>query len=108
MLLARSILLAMALLLPPSLAAQVAETLSPPVAAKKPKVMTRFGDRRSDDYFWLREKDDPEVIAYLDAENKYTQAATQPLAGFRDQLYKEILGRIKETDESVPYRKDGY
>jgi len=81
---------------------------APPVAAKKPKVMTRFGDRRVDPYFWLREKSNPEVIAYLDAENRYTQAAMKPLEPFRGKLYDEILGRIKETDESVPYRRHGY
>ena len=103
-------LLALAMLLPLAvpLAAQAAEALSPPVAQKHPKVMTRFGDRRVDDYYWLREKDDPRVTAYLEAENRYTQAATKPLEEFRDRLYKEILGRIKETDESVPYRKNGY
>ena len=90
-----------------SLAAQAAESLTPPVAAKKPKVMTKFGDRRVDDYFWLREKSDPEVIDYLKAENEYTAAAMKPLEGFRDKLYKEMLARIKETDESVPYRKHG-
>jgi oligopeptidase B len=80
----------------------------PPVAAKKPKAMTRFGDRRVDPYYWLREKADPEVIDYLNAENRYTEAVMKPLEGFRDTLYKEILGRIQETDESVPYRRHGY
>ncbi len=88
--------------------AVLGETVAPPVAAKKPKVLEKFGDRRVDDYFWLREKSDPEVIAYLDAENRYTEAVTQPLAGFRESLYKEMLARIKETDESVPYRRHGY
>jgi oligopeptidase B len=102
--------LAFAMLLPLAapLAAQAAEALSPPVAQKKPRVMTKFGDRRVDDYHWLREKDDPRVTAHLEAENRYTEAATRPLEAFRDKLYKEILGRIKETDESVPYRKHGY
>jgi oligopeptidase B len=90
------------------LAAQAAEALSPPVAQKHPRVMSKFGDRRVDDYYWLREKDDPRVTEYLEAENRYTQAATRPLEGFRDRLYKEILARIKETDESVPYRRHGY
>src|SRR5688572_20313151 len=102
------LLLAMLLPLSASLATSAAESLSPPVAAKKPKAMTKFGDRRVDDYFWLREKDNPEVIAYLDAENRHTQAAMKPLEGFREKLYKEMLARIQETDESVPYRKDGY
>src|SRR3954464_16065647 len=91
-----------------SLAALAAESLSPPVAAKKPKVLTKFGDRRVDDYFWLREKSNPEVIDYLKAENEYTYGAMKSLEGFRDKLYKEMLSRIKETDESVPYRKHGY
>ena len=81
---------------------------APPVAAKKPKVMTKFGDRRVDNYFWLREKDNPEVIDYLKAENAYHEAVMKPLAGFRETLYKEMLARIKETDESVPYRRKGY
>jgi oligopeptidase B len=102
--------LAFAMLLPLAvpLAAQAAEALSPPVAQKHPRVMSKFGDRRVDDYYWLREKDDPRVTEYLKAENRYTQAATRPLEGFRDRLYKEILARIKETDESVPYRRHGY
>ena len=102
--------LASAMLLPVSLslAARAAESVDPPVAARKPKAMTRFGDRRVDDYFWLREKDNPEVIAYLDAENRYTFAAMKPLEAFRERLYQEFLSRIQETDESVPYRKDGY
>jgi oligopeptidase B len=81
---------------------------APPAAAKKPKVMEKFGDRRVDDYFWLREKADPAVIDYLKAENAYTEEFMKPLEGFRENLYKEMLARIKETDESVPYRKRGY
>jgi len=105
-----ALLLAVAMLLPfgPSLAAQAAEPLVPPVAEKRPKVLNKFGDRRVDDYFWLREKDNPEVIAYLEAENKYSQAVMKPLEGFRESLYKEMLARIKETDESVPYVRHGY
>jgi oligopeptidase B len=81
---------------------------APPVAAKKPKVMTKFGDRRVDPYYWLREKTQPEVIDYLNGENRYTEAVMKPLEGFRETLYNEILGRIQETDESVPYRRHGY
>jgi oligopeptidase B len=79
-----------------------------PVAPRKPKVLTRFGDRRVDPYFWLRDKSDPRVIEYLDAENRHTEAATRPLANFRGALYDEMLARIQETDESVPYRRHGY
>src|SRR6185369_8800545 len=91
-----------------SLAAQAADVATPPVAAKKPKVLTKFGDRRVDPYFWLRDKANPEVIAYLEAENRYTDAVMKPLEGFRDSLYREMLARIKETDESVPYLRHGY
>src|SRR5438045_1045636 len=80
----------------------------PPLAAKKPKATVKFGDRRVDDYFWLREKSAPEVIAHLNAENKYTAQMMQPLEAFRETVYKEMLARIKETDESVPYRRHGY
>jgi len=84
------------------------KTAVPPVAAKKPKVMTTFGDRRTDPYYWLREKENLEVIDYLVAENAYGEQLMKPLDGFREKLYKEILGRIKETDESVPYLRRGY
>lgn len=98
-------LIAMSLVLATQASASVPP---PPVAKKVPKVMTKFGDRRVDDYFWLREKDNPAVIEYLKAENAYTDAVMKPLEGFRDALYKEMLARIKETDESVPYRRHGW
>ena len=82
--------------------------VKPPIAAKKPKVTTKFGDRRVDNYRWLREKESPEVIEYLNAENVHGEALMRPLAGFRERLYKEMLARIQETDESVPYRRHGY
>jgi oligopeptidase B len=82
--------------------------MQPPLAARKPQAISRHGDRRVDPYLWLRDKSNPEVIAYLDAENRYTKAAMKPLAGFRESLYAEMLARIKETDESVPYRRHGY
>src|SRR5665213_2467443 len=86
----------------------VVRSAVPPIAAKRPKAMTRFGDRRVDDYFWLRDKADPEVIAYLDAENRHTEAVMAPLAPFRARLYREMLARVKETDTSVAYRRHGY
>src|SRR5437016_6047876 len=76
----------------------------PPVARKVPKVDVVHGDVRQDDYSWLREKDSPDVIAYLEAENAYTDALMRPLAGFQEALYREMLARIKEDDQSVPYR----
>ncbi len=82
--------------------------LTPPVAAKKPKTMTLHGDTRVDNYFWLREKTNPEVIAYLEAENAYTKARMAHTEALQKTLYKEMLGRIKETDLSAPYRKGNY
>jgi len=81
---------------------------APPVARRKPRALVRFGDRRVDPYFWLREKSDPEVVAYLEAENRYTSAVMRPLERFRGALYDEMLARIQETDESVPYPRHGY
>jgi len=83
-------------------------TAAPPVAAKKPNVVEKFGDKRVDDYFWLRDKSNPEVISYLNAENAYTETFLGPMKGFQETLYQDMLSRIKETDENVPYRKGGY
>src|SRR5262245_11968599 len=80
----------------------------PPVARKIPKVDTIHGDLRQDDYAWLRQKDDPEVLAYLEAENAFADAVMQPTEGLRTGLYDEMLARIKEDDETVPYRRGGY
>jgi len=77
---------------------------TPPVAAKKPVELTLHGDTRTDDYFWLRERETPDVIAYLDAENAYFDAETAHLEPLRDALFEEIKGRIKQDDASVPYR----
>src|SRR5258708_16927981 len=101
-----------AMLLPESLPltsqAVLAATPAPPRAARRPKVLTKFGDRRVDPYAWLRDKASPEVIDYLHAENRYAEGVMKPLASFRDSLYDEMLARVKETDESVPYRHHGY
>ena len=66
----------------------------PPVAIKKPKTIESFGDKRVDDYFWLREKAAPEVTDYLKAENAYTAAFMKPHEAFRETLYKDMLSRI--------------
>jgi oligopeptidase B len=94
--------------LPFTTQAALSEAAAPPVAPKKPRVMTKHGERRVDCYAWLRDKEDPAVESYLDEENRYAEAVMKPLDGFRETLYEEILGRIKETDESVPYRRRGY
>ncbi|BAY98816.1 oligopeptidase B [Tolypothrix tenuis PCC 7101] len=80
----------------------------PPVADKHPEVLELHGDRRIDNYFWLRDVDNPQVIAYLEAENAYTAAMMQHTESLQTKLYNEMLARIKETDLSVPYRKDNY
>ena len=81
---------------------------TPPVAKRVPKVDTVHGDVREDDYFWMRQKDDPEVTAYLTAENAYTDAVMKPTEAFQETLYAEMLARIKEDDQTVPYRRRGF
>jgi len=89
--------------------AQTSSTVTAPPAAKKvPRVDTLHGDVRTDNYYWLREKQNPDVIAYLEAENRYTEAMTKDIDQFQQTLYKEMLGRIKQTDLSVPYRLGEY
>lgn len=67
-----------------------------------------FGDTRVDDYAWMQDRNDPAVLAYLEAENAYARAATRHLVGLRRRLYREMLSRIRETDETVPYRYHGW
>src|ERR1700742_1959133 len=86
--------------------AQENPSLKPPVAKKNPKTTTVHGDTLVDDYYWLRERDNPDVMKYLEAENAYTDAIMKPTEAFQESLYKEMVGRIKETDVNVPY-KDG-
>src|SRR5262245_2757959 len=81
---------------------------NPPVARKEPKRTTLHGVTLVDDYHWLRNKGAADVTAYLEAENAYTEAGTKPTAALRETLYKEMLGRIKESDQAVPALNDGY
>ena len=81
---------------------------NPPVAPRQPKSLVAHGHERIDDYYWLNDREDPQVIAYLEAENAYTQARLAPVAALRETLYQEIIGRIKPDDESVPYMDRGY
>lgn len=84
----------------------VAETPSPaPVAKIIPQVDVIHGDQRVDNYSWLRGKTNSEVVAYLKAENSYADQVMKPTRSLQNKLYKEMVSRIKETDESVPYRK---
>ena len=79
-----------------------------PMAKKNPKTTEIHGDRLQDDYFWLRERSNPEVRAYLEAENRYTDEYLKDTLALQEKLYQEMLGRIKQTDLSVPYRMRGY
>jgi oligopeptidase B len=83
-------------------------TPAPPIAKKIPKVTEINGRKLVDNYFWLREKQNPEVRAYLEAENAYTEAIMKPTEPLQKQLYGEMLGRIKETDVDVPHRDGEY
>ncbi|HVC46675.1 MAG TPA: S9 family peptidase [Terracidiphilus sp.] len=78
--------------------------LQPPVARKLHTETTLHGVTLVDDYAWLRDKDNPEVLAYLEAENRYAEAETAALAPLRDELYQEMLSHIQQTDVSVPFR----
>lgn len=96
------------LLLPVVAMSADAQPTAPPVAAVRTRIDTLHGRPWRDDYFWLRDKTDPAVIAYLNAENDWTQARTAHLKPLQEQLFQEISGRIKQTDLSVPYRERGW
>src|SRR5580698_6182953 len=80
----------------------------PPVARKIHTETTLHGVVLTDDYAWLRDKANPEVTAYLEAENAYAESVMAPLAGLRDELYQEMLSHVKQTDVSVPFRDGLY
>lgn len=82
--------------------------IAPPVARLQPLESVIHGDRRVDPYFWLREKENSEVLEHLRAENAYTDAFMRPTEPLQEMLYQEMLGRIQQTDLSVPYRLRGY
>ncbi len=86
----------------------VGQTPQPPVAPVIGHRETRYGTTVVDNYFWLREKSNPEVIKYLEKENAYTEAMTKPLKPFEDVIYSEMLSHIKQTDLSVPVRRGDY
>src|SRR5215471_7340621 len=80
----------------------------PPLARRTPKVTEINGQKMVDYYFWLRDKQNPDVRAYLEAENAYTNAVMKPTESLQKKLYDEMLSRIKETDVEVPYKEGGY
>lgn len=81
---------------------------TPPVAAKIPQELVTHGHMRVDNYYWLNQRENPEVIAYLEAENSYLETVMQHTEPLQEQLYQEIRGKIKEADQSVPYPDNGY
>src|SRR5690348_9084406 len=82
--------------------------IDPPAAKRIPHVHELHGDKRPDDFFWLKDKKNPEVIKYLEAENAYFAAVMKPTEKFQETLYQEFLSRIKQTDQDVPVRDRGY
>ncbi|HKW58142.1 MAG TPA: S9 family peptidase [Candidatus Dormibacteraeota bacterium] len=80
----------------------------PPAAAERPFVLEAHGDRRIDPYYWLREKHDPEVIAYLEAENAYAAGVAAAGSELTERLYHEVVGRVQETDTSAPTFRKGW
>ena len=106
-----SYLLAALFLMTASSSSALAMDATPPDAVKRPhEVKAPFGATRTDDYYWLRddEREDKEVLAYLNAENAYADAVLAPTKPLQEKLYNEIVGRIKQDDASVPYRERGY
>ncbi|MEA3075711.1 MAG: oligopeptidase [Actinomycetota bacterium] len=80
----------------------------PPVAERRPHTITTHGDSRVDEWYWLRDRDDPAVLAHLEAENAYTEAMTAHLGPLQETLFQEFKGRIQETDESPPVYWGGH
>ncbi len=84
------------------------EGVTPPVADKHPKEFKAHGDTRIDDYYWLNERENPQVIDYLKAENAYLDTMMSGTKALQDKLFAEMKGRIKEKDESLPFKNNGY
>ncbi len=87
------------------------EAPKPPVAARKPhEIKAPFGATRRDDYYWLRDdtRKNPDMLAYIKAENDYADTVLAPTKKLQETIYKEVVGRIKQDDSSVPYLKNGY
>ncbi|MFB0564380.1 MAG: S9 family peptidase [Candidatus Aminicenantaceae bacterium] len=84
------------------------EQITPPVAERIKKELTIHGHTRVDYYYWLNQRDNPKVIDYLKAENAYKDAVLKHTESLQEKLFNEIVGRIKQTDMSVPYKEQGY
>lgn len=79
-----------------------------PVAAKKPKILIKHGDKRIDNYFWMNDRNNPEVIDYLKKENSYCKSVLKPTAKLQDKIYREMKSRMREEESTAPYFKNGY
>ncbi|GAA4830200.1 S9 family peptidase [Algivirga pacifica] len=84
------------------------QVINPPLATKKTYTLEKHGDVRIDPYYWMRERENQEVIDYLEEENAYTASMMEPSKALEETLFSEMRSRIKEDDESVPYRRNGY
>jgi len=82
--------------------------MTPPKAKKIPKTLTKHNHQRVDNYYWLNERENPEVIEYLNAENAYTKAQLAPTQALQQELFDEITAKIVKDDSSVPYEMNGY
>ncbi|MGH7742172.1 MAG: S9 family peptidase [Candidatus Eiseniibacteriota bacterium] len=91
-----------------STADEISALPDPPIAKRVPRTTVVHGDTLFDDYYWLREKSNPEVISYLEAENNYALSVMKPTEPLQATLYQEMLSRIQQTDLSVPYRLGEY
>jgi oligopeptidase B len=78
---------------------------TPPVAPRRPHVLKAHGDERVDEWYWLRDRDNPEVMTYLEAENEYAKEALLHTEGLQERIFEEITGRIQQTDVSAPVRR---
>jgi len=85
-----------------------AQTVSPPTAKKSAKVYTEHGNKRSDDYFWMNNPSDSNVINHLHAENAYVDAYMKRTEGLQKKIYDELVARIPPRDESLPTKRMGY
>ncbi len=83
-------------------------TEQPPQAPKKNQELTVHGETRVDPWYWLRDLEDPDTLAYLNAENAYTESVMKPWEGLQEKLYSEMRGRIKEDDSTVPAKEGPY
>lgn len=84
------------------------KNIEPPKAKKVAKELTAHDHTRTDNYFWLNQREDSEVVEYLEVENTYTDGVMANVKDLQEEIYQEIIGRIKQTDESVPYKNKGY